>query len=114
MIERLGFLAGESQHLFHPRRVGNVADDFCFRTGADLFLDFHPDGLQIESHFLENVDRDTLAELDQSEQKMLGTDIVVIEAVSLFASELQDLLGAWSKIVHCSDDAWLEPLPESV
>src|SRR6266481_384309 len=84
-----------------------------FRTGAHLFLDLHAHGLEIESHFLENVDRDTLAELDQSEQKMLGTDIVVIEAVSLFASKLQDLLGARSKIVHCSDDAVLEPLPES-
>src|SRR6266700_1356236 len=113
MIECLGFLAGESQYLFHPRRVGNVAYDFCFRTGAHLFLDLHPHGLEIESHFLENVDRDALAELDQSEQEMLGADVVVIEAVGFFAGKLQDLLGAGRKIVHCSLGVGSEPLPAS-
>src|SRR5437588_4132829 len=98
MIERLCFLAGERENFLHPRRVGNVADDFCLRTRADLFLHFHSYGLEIESHFLEDIDRDTLAELDQSEQQMLGADIIVVEAVGLFASELQDLLSARSEI----------------
>src|SRR5207244_12370755 len=74
VIERLGFLSGERQDFFHPRCVRNVADNFCFRTGANLLLDFHSDGLEIEPHFLENVDCDALAELDQSEQKVLGAD----------------------------------------
>src|SRR5260370_1360615 len=114
MIERLRFLAGERQNLFHARRVGNVADDFCFRPRADLLLDFHSHGLEIEPHFLENVDGDALAEFDQSEQKVLGADVIVIETVGLFASELQDLLGARCEIVHSSDGVGFEPLPESV
>ncbi len=113
MIERLRFLAGERQHFLHPRRVGNVADHFRFRSGADLFLDFHAHGLEIESHFLENVDRNALAELDQSEQEMLGADVIVIEAVRFFASECEDLLGAGSEIIHCSVGVDVEPLPAS-
>ncbi len=79
-----------------------------------MLLDFHAHGLEIEPHFLENVDGDALAEFDQSEQKMLGADIIVIEPVGLFTSELQDLLGARCEIVHCSDGAGFEPLPESI
>src|SRR5205814_7008159 len=89
------------------------ADNLCFRTRANLFLHFHPHGLEIEPHFLENVDRDALAELDQSEQQMLGADIIVIETVGFFASQLKDLLGARSEIVHCSGGVGFEPFPAS-
>ncbi len=113
MIERLRFLAGERQNFFHPRGVGNVADNFRFRTGADLFFDFHPHGLEIEPHFLQNVHRHALAELDQSEQQMLGADVIVIETVGFLASELEDLLGAGRKIIHCSNGSGAEPLLDS-
>ena len=113
MIQRLGFLAGQRQNFFHPRRVRNVADHLRFRTGADLFLDFHPDGLEIEPHLLQNIDGHALAELDQTKQKMLGADVIVIEPVGFFAGERQDLLGARSKIIHCSMAEAVAPLPDS-
>ena len=69
MIERLRFLAGEREHLLHARRVGNVADHLRFRAGADLLLDLHADGLEVEAHLLQNVDGDALPELDQAEQQ---------------------------------------------
>src|SRR2546430_17459969 len=83
------------ENLFHSRRVRNVAHHFCFRTGPDLFLHFHPHGLEIESHLLQNVHRHTLAKLDQAEQKMLGPDVVMVEAIRFFTRKLKDLLGAW-------------------
>ena len=113
MIERLRFLAGEREHFLHARRVGNVADHLRLRAGADLFLDFHADGFEIEPHLLEHVDGDALAELDQAEQKMLGADVIVVEAIGFLASERQDLLGARSEIVHCSYGPAVEPLPDS-
>ena len=100
MIQRLGFLAGQREHFLHARRVGNVADHLGLRAGADLFLDFHPDGLEIEPHLLQNVDRHALAQLDQAEQKMLGADVIVVEAVRFFASKREHLLGARSEIIH--------------
>ena len=65
-----------------------------------MLLDFHPDGLEIEAHFLEDVDGHALPELDQPEQKMLGADVVVIEAIRLFTGEREDLLRPRSEIIH--------------
>src|SRR5215471_695289 len=113
MIKRFRFLARESQNFFHARRVRNVADNFRFRSGADLFLDFHAYGFEIESHLLKDVDRNALAELDQSEQKMLGPDVVVIETIGLFACKLEDLLSAGREIIHWSVGVGSEPLPAS-
>ncbi len=100
MVERLGFLAGERQDFLDARSVGNVADHLGLGTGADLFLDLHADGFQIEPHFLEDVDRHALAELDQAEQQVLGADVIVVEPVGLLAGQCQYLLSSRSKIIH--------------
>ena len=102
MIQRLGFLPGQREHFFHPRRVRNVAHHFCFRPGPHLFLYFHPHRFEIESHLLQNVYRYTLAKFDQAEQKVLGADVIVIEAICFFTRKLQDLLGARGEIIHVS------------
>ena len=93
MIQRFRFLARERENFFHARRVGNVADHFCFRPGTDLFLHFHPHRLEIESHLLQNVDRHALPQLDQPEQQVLGPDVIVIEAVCFFTGERQTPVG---------------------
>ena len=100
MVERLGLLAGEREHLLHARRVGDVADHLLLRAGADLLLHLHADGFEVEAHLLQHVDGDALAELDQPEQQMLGADVVVVEAVRFLAGEGEDLLGAGGEVVH--------------
>ena len=102
MIECLGFFAGEGQNLFHSRRVRNVADHLCLGSGADLFLDFHPNRLEIETHLLQDIHCHTLPQFDQAEQQMLGANIIVVEPVSFFPGQRQDLLRARCKIIHCS------------
>ena len=67
MIQCFRFLPGQGQNFFHSWRVRNVADHFRFRAGADLFFDFHANGLEIESHLLQDVDGHPLPELDQPE-----------------------------------------------
>ena len=101
MIERLRFLAGERENFFHARRVRNVADHLGLRPGADLLLDFHPHGFEVETHLLQDVDGHALPELDQAEQQMLGPDVIVVEAVGFLAGERQDLLGSRREIIHC-------------
>jgi hypothetical protein len=49
---------------------------------------------------LKNIHGDALAELNQPEKQMFGADIVVIEAVGFLAGEGENLLGAWSEVVH--------------
>ena len=67
-----------------------------------MLLHLHPHCLEIEPHFLQNVYRHALAKLDQAEQKMLGADVIVIEAIRFFTRKLQDLLGARGKVIHFS------------
>ena len=100
MIQRLGLLGGEREHFLHPRRVRNVTDHLLIRTGAHLLLDFHADGFQIEAHLLEHVHGDALAQLDQTEQQMLGANEVVVETIRLLARQGQHLLRPGRKIVH--------------
>src|SRR5262245_34198617 len=100
MIERFGLFGGERQHLFDARRVRNIADHFLVRAGPDLLFDFRADGVQVEAHFLEHVHRDPLAEFDEAEQQVFGADKVVIEPVSLFPRQRQDLFRARSKVAH--------------
>ena len=38
VVEDLGFLPSEGEHLFDPRRIGNVANHFGFGAGADLLF----------------------------------------------------------------------------
>ena len=70
--------------------------------GANLLLHFHSHGLEVETHLLQNVHRHALPQLDQSEQQMLGADVIMVEAVGFLAGKRQDLLGAWGEIIHCS------------
>ena len=96
----LSFFGGEVEDFLHARCVRNVAYLFLIRPGANLFLDFQSHGLEVQSHFLQHVDSDALAELDEPQQQMLGAHKVVVETVRLFARQCQHLLGAWRKIAH--------------
>ena len=100
MVEAFGLLACKRKHLFNARRVRDVPDHLGLRTAADLLLDLQPHGLHVETHLLQHVDGNTLAELDQAEEQMLGPDIIVIEPISLFASQGQHLLRSGSEIIH--------------
>ena len=100
VIERLGFPGREREHFFNTRRVGNVADHFLIRAGADLFLDFHADGFEVETHFLDHVHGHALPQLDQAEQQMLRAEEIVIETVGFLACQREHLLRARREIAH--------------
>ena len=100
MIERLRLLAGERQHLLHPRRVGDAALRLRLLARSHLLLDGRAHGLEVEPHLLEHAHRNALAQLDQPEQDVLGAHIVVVEAVGFLAGQRQHLLGAGREVVH--------------
>ncbi len=100
VVERLGFLLREAEHLLDARRVGNVADHLLVGAGADLLLDLHADGFEVEAHFLEDVDGDALAQLDEAEQKMFGAEIVVVQPVGFLPCQREHLLRARREIAH--------------
>ena len=100
MIESLGFLGGEREDFLDAGRVRDVADHFLIGSGADLFFDLHADGFEVEAHFLEDVDGDSLAQLDEAEQEVFGSDEIVVEAVGFFACQRQHLLCSRREIAH--------------
>src|SRR6202047_965567 len=75
-----------------------------------MLLHFHANPLQIEPHSLQHIDCYALSKLDQPEQQVFSSHVVVIEPLGLFARKRQDLLGTWSKIIHhCIPDAGTRP-----
>ena len=100
VVQRLGFLLGKLEHFLDARGVRDVAGQFLVRSGADLFLDLEAHGLQVEAHFLEDIDGDALAKVDQAEQQVFGTHEAVVEAVGLLPRQRQHLLGARGEVVH--------------
>ena len=100
VLQALGFLTRQSEDFLDARCVGDIAHHFGLRAGADLFFDLHAHGLEVEAHFLKDINGNTLSELDQPEKQVFGADIVVIEAVGFLAGEGENLLGAWSEVVH--------------
>src|SRR5258708_40106106 len=73
---------------------------------TDMLLHLQANSLQIEPHLLQHIDCYTLSEFDQSEQEVFSSHVVVVEPLGLLARKRQDLLGAWSKIIHyCVSEA---------
>ena len=67
VIERLGLAGGQGQDLLHPRRVGDIAADLALSAiAADFLLHFLTHVLEVEPHALEDIDRHSLAQLDQA------------------------------------------------
>ena len=100
VIEGFGFLACEGEDLLHAGRVRDAALGLGFLTGADLLFDGVAHGFEIKAHLLKDADGDALAELDQSQEDVLGADVIVVKAVGFLAGQRQHLLGAGGEIVH--------------
>src|SRR5262245_53128831 len=101
MVKRFGFLGGQGEHFVNARRVRNIADGVFVGACPDLPLDFPPDGVEIDAHFLEYIDGDALPEIDQTEQNMLSADKVMIESLCLLPSESQSLLRMSVESQNC-------------
>ena len=100
VVECLGFLFGKLEDFFNPWGVGDVAGQFLIRAGADLFFYLQPHGLEVEAHFLEDVDGDPLAKVDQAKQQMFGSHETVVKPICLLPRQRQHLLCARGEIVH--------------
>jgi len=106
MVKSLGLFACKRENFLDSRSVRDVTDHLCLRVGANVFFDFHADGLEVEAHLLENVYGNSLSEFYQPEQKVFSSHIIMVKPISLLTRKRQYLLCTWSKIVHhCDSDA---------
>ena len=93
VVQGLGFLGGQREDLLDAWGVRNVADHLLVGAGADLFLDFHADGLEVEAQLLEDVDGNALAQLDEPEQEVFGADKIVVESGRLLCAPARAPVG---------------------
>ena len=87
MRKLFGFLGCQIKHLFDPRCVGNGAGHLVVRTRRYVFFHLHLNGFEVQPHFFEDIDRNTLIQLDQAQEQMFGADIVVIEPIGLLTCQ---------------------------
>jgi len=100
VVQGLGLLGGQRQHLLDPGRVRDVAARFGLAAAPDLLLDLLADGIEVEPHLLQHIDGNPLPQLDEPQQQVLGADEIVVEAIGLLARQGKDLLGAWGEVVE--------------
>ena len=100
VIEGFRFLSGEGEDLLDAWGVGDVPHHLGLGSVADLLLHFESHGLEVEIHFLQDVYRHPLTELDKPQQKVLGAHVVVVETVRLLAGKGENLLCSGGEVIH--------------
>ena len=99
VAEPAGFVDRELDHAFRPRRQADLSDDRPVAAPDDE-LDGRPDLRELDVHVLEDARGDTLALADETEQQVLGADVVVVEPLRLVLGECQDLARAIRELVE--------------
>ena len=94
--EVAGFLDRILDHLLGPRRMRKAThhDLLAARTVLNDLLHFQANLAQVDVEVLENVGGHTRAFLHETEQNVLGPDVLVVEPLSFLVGQLHDLPGS--------------------
>ena len=96
MTQLQGLAERQLEDLLGARREGDVARRGTAALPDDL-LDLLTDGLERDAERLEGLGGDALTLVDQPEQNVLGTDVVVVEQPCLFLGKHDDPAGSICK-----------------
>ena len=87
--------------LLGTRRLRQLAHRDHFWSALDQLLDFQANLAEIDVQVLQHVGGDAAAFFDQSQQDVLGADILVVESLRLLVRQLHHLSGSIGKsFVH--------------
>ncbi len=86
------FAQRQLEHLLGARREGDVPGRLLLALTDDV-LDLLADGIERDAERLERLGGDTLALVDETEQDVLGADVVVVEHLRLFLGEHNHATG---------------------
>ena len=87
MFEAFSFLPGESQHLLGPRGIGAVVDDLVALSLVHVLAYFLANRVGIQTHSPEDVNRDSLPQLDQAEQQVLSAHVTMVKAIRFLSRQ---------------------------
>ena len=80
------FTQRQLEHLLRARREGDVAGRLLLPLADDV-LNLLAHGVERDAQALERLGGDALALVDETEQDVLGADVVVVEHLRLFLGE---------------------------
>src|SRR5690242_7285682 len=99
MAEAPRLIDGQLDDPLRTRRQADLADHRAI-TATDDELDRGPHLGELDVHVLEHARRHALALADEAEQQVLGTDVVVVEALGLILGEGEDLSRSVGELVE--------------
>ena len=113
VVEAAGLIDGELDDLLRSWREADLAEDGAVATSNDE-LDRGADLVQLHAQVGKHLGGDAIAFAHQSEEDVLGADIVVVEAVGFFLCERQHAACALGELVEPighvpSPTLWVRP-----
>jgi hypothetical protein len=94
VIEVAGLFDGVLDDLLGAGSLGQLAHGHHLGPGLDELLDLEADLAQVDIEVLEHVGADAGAFLHEAEQDVLGSDVLVVEALGFLVGQGHDLAGA--------------------
>ena len=103
VVQIAGFLDGILDDLLGSRGLGQFAHRDHFRAGLNNLLDLVADLSKVDVQVPQDVGGDATSFLDQAEQDMFGSDVLVVEALGLLIGQLHHLASAIGEaFIHSS------------
>ena len=108
VVEAAGLLDRVLDHLLGSRRLGQLAHGDHVRAALHELLDLEANLAQVDVQVLEDVGADARAFLDQTQQDVLGADVLVIEALGLLVGQGHDFPSAIGETFehHDPPESW--------
>src|SRR3954469_10011931 len=108
MVESARLVHRQLDHLLGARGQANVARDGAIATANDE-LDRAADLVQLDAQVAEDFGSDPFSLTNETQQQVLGPDVVVVEALRLLLRKLQDFSRSLSKFVEAISHVWTYP-----
>src|SRR3990170_3560286 len=85
MAEETRFLNGIFQHLFCPRRKGDITEGEGVAAGREIALHLHAELLDVNAHLAQHGNGDAVLFTERSEKEVLCSQVIILQALRFFA-----------------------------
>src|SRR5215472_13286423 len=113
MVETPSLIHRQLDHLLGTRGQTNISQHNTVTTPNDKF-DRTADFVEFHTEIAEHLGRDPVALADQTQQQMLGADIIMVEALGFFLCEAQHLASPLRKFLESFVAGFLMQVSSSV
>ncbi len=100
VVHVLGFLARHGEDFFDAGCVGEVAFGVAVGARYEVFLDAGAQVGDVDVRRFQHADGYALFKLEQAEENVFGSDVVVAESIRFAPGEGEYLLCSWCEGVH--------------